>query len=190
MEQLLSWFNHLEENIPYVTPVLFILFHIIRPILFIPVTVICITGGLLFGLTHGVLYSWVGITLSSVMFYAMMHHSQKDQHYLNRLRELMQYKLQALSTSQIVLLRLTPFVHFHLISLIMIELTRNFKEYVKLSVFTNMPLALIYTTLGQWLHSLQWTYLIGFILFLGLMFFLLRRRELIWSWDEYFAFKN
>src|SRR6476620_11095210 len=52
-------------------PVIFILFHVARQVLFIPVAVVCMTGGLLFGPLSGTIYSIIGLTLSSLVFYGV-----------------------------------------------------------------------------------------------------------------------
>ncbi|MET3682604.1 putative membrane protein YdjX (TVP38/TMEM64 family) [Alkalibacillus flavidus] len=186
MEHTLSWLDDVKQHVPIVAPVMFIIFHIIRPFLFIPVAAICITGGLLFGLTYGTFYSWIGVTLSSLLFYGMVHTS-KTNHKMNQLKNHVSHKLDGLSTSQVVLLRLMPFIHFHFISLLMIEITRNFRDYMKLQVLSNVPLAVFYTTLGQWLHTLSWHYIIVLAILFTIMFIILRRREWIWTLDEYFA---
>lgn len=131
------------------------LFHIVRPFLFIPVAFICITGGLLFGLTYGALYSLIGVTLSSIIFYFFIKLMPKLFDRFHRLREKMFGRHHQLSLPQVLLLRVTPFIHFHLVSIILIEMTRNFKEYAKLSILSNVPLAVMYTSFGQWFQSLH-----------------------------------
>src|SRR5690625_5771424 len=54
-------------------PLLFITFHLLRPLVFLPVIFICISGGILFGAVAGTIYSVIGITLSSIIFYGMIH---------------------------------------------------------------------------------------------------------------------
>src|SRR5699024_11265573 len=53
-------------------PILFISFHLLRPLFFLPVVFICVSGGVLFGTVAGTLYSVIGITLSSLIFYAII----------------------------------------------------------------------------------------------------------------------
>ena len=48
------------------TPFIFIAFHILRQPLFIPVFVVCIAGGILFGPVFGAIYSIIGLTLSNI----------------------------------------------------------------------------------------------------------------------------
>ena len=68
MEGVIGWIQQSIDSNQMIAPVLFIAFHIIRPFLFIPVAFICITGGLLFGMTYGVVYSLIGVTLSIWLF--------------------------------------------------------------------------------------------------------------------------
>lgn len=50
------------------SPLLFIILHLIRPMLFLPVVFICISGGILFGPIAGSIYSIIGITMASLLF--------------------------------------------------------------------------------------------------------------------------
>lgn len=167
-------------------PILFISFHLLRPILFIPVMFICISGGLLFGPIAGTVYSVVGITLSSLVFYAVIKLMPKTHERLTKLKLKLIGHHTPTSTSQIAVLRLIPFIHFHLLSLCLIEMTINFKGYMKSSLLSNIPLAVVYTSLGQQLSALS---PLNIILFLGLLLilvYLFRKKEITMSWKEFF----
>ncbi len=69
MEQLGAYILTFVENGGLFAPILFIGFHLLRPLLFIPVIFICVSGGILFGTLAGTIYSLIGITLSSLLFY-------------------------------------------------------------------------------------------------------------------------
>ncbi|GAA0456476.1 TVP38/TMEM64 family protein [Alkalibacillus silvisoli] len=187
MENIMTWVQQVDHHVAIFAPAVFIMFHIIRPFLFIPVAFICITGGLFFGITYGAIYSLIGVTLSSIMFYFMMQKMPILCKRLSRLRERLFGQHQQLSVPQVVLLRMTPFIHFHLISLLIIEMSRNFKEYTKLSILSNIPLAVIYTTFGNWIQSLQWQYIITILMVILLFFYLLRRKEIVLKWEDFFA---
>ncbi|WP_188206370.1 TVP38/TMEM64 family protein [Alkalibacillus aidingensis] len=187
MEDIISLVDEFDHHTALLAPAVFILFHIIRPFLFIPVAFICITGGLFFGITYGAIYSLIGVTLSSILFYFLMQSMPSLSARFSRLREKMFGQHQQLSVPQVILLRVTPFIHFHLISLLIIEMTRNFKEYTKLSVLSNIPLAIIYTTFGQWIQSLQWPYIITLLIVILMLFYLLRRKEIVVKWEDFFA---
>ncbi|WP_091774495.1 TVP38/TMEM64 family protein [Piscibacillus halophilus] len=187
MENALAWAQETMVSTSYAAPVLFILFHIIRPFLFIPVAFICITGGLLFGLTYGAIYSLIGVTLSSIIFYFFIKLMPKLFERFHRLREKMFGKHSQLSLPQVLLLRVTPFIHFHLVSILLIEMTRNFKEYAKLSILSNVPLAVVYTSFGQWFQSLQLHHLLVLLAVILLMFYFLRKKEIVMKWEDFFA---
>ena len=91
-----------------------------------------------------------------------------------------------LTKAQIVLLRLVPFIHFHLLSLCLIEISSNFKEYTKASLLTNIPLAFVYTSIGGTIANLS-PYTISVLMALLLVFlYLLRRKEIIIKWEDFF----
>src|SRR5690625_7965625 len=72
------------------------------------------------------------------------------------------------TTSQITLLRLVPFIHFHLLSLCLIDMTASFKDYMKSSFISNIPLAVVYTSIGQQLSNLSSLHI--FLLLSSLLF--------------------
>ena len=68
--------EHLVDSIPdyieqsgILAPILFVLFHLIRPLLLLPVIFVCMVGGYLFGVFYGSIYSIVGLTLMCIIFY-------------------------------------------------------------------------------------------------------------------------
>ncbi|GGJ84574.1 hypothetical protein GCM10007063_03870 [Lentibacillus kapialis] len=167
-------------------PVLFISFHLLRPLFFLPVVFICISGGILFGTVAGTLYSVIGITLSSLIFYAIIQWMPNTYAKLVNLKQKLMGNHSEFTTSQIALLRLVPFIHFHLLSLCLIEISPNFREYTKSSVLTNIPLALVYTSAGQWLSNLSSVSILLFLLLLLPLIYLLRRKEIIIKWNDFF----
>lgn len=167
-------------------PILFISSHLLRPLFFLPVVFICISGGILFGAVAGTLYSIIGITLSSVIFYGVIRWMPKTFKRLVHLKQKIIGKNNELSTSQIALLRLVPFIHFHLLSLCLIEVSTGFKEYTKSSLLTNIPLAFVYTSVGKWLSSLSPMYILVFLVALLPFIYLLRRKEIIIKWNDFF----
>lgn len=186
MEHVMAWAYESMNSTAYAAPMLFILFHIIRPFLFIPVAFICITGGLLFGVTYGALYSLIGVTLSSLLFYFFIRYTPSLFERLQRLREKLLGKYNRLSIPQVLLLRITPFIHFHLVSLCLIEMTRNFKEYARLSLISNVPLAVVYTSFGQWFQSLQIQYIMILLAVILILLYLLRTKEIVMKWEDFF----
>jgi len=167
-------------------PLLFISFHLLRPLLFLPVVFICISGGILFGPVAGTIYSLIGITLSSMIFYVVIRRMPKTVNKLFDLKRKLIGKRTELTTSQISLLRLIPFIHFHLLSLCLIEVSTGFREYTRNSLLSNIPLAFVYTTIGGWISNLSSIHILLFLLvFLPLLYFL-RKKEFIITWREFF----
>lgn len=167
-------------------PILFIGFHLLRPLFFLPVVLICISGGILFGAALGTVYSLVGITLSSIFFYIIIQWMPKTFKRFTSLKEKVIGQNKQLTTAQITLLRLVPFIHFHLLSLCLIEVSSSFKDYTKSSVLSNIPLALVYTSIGQWISSLSPIYILVFLATLLPFIYLLRRKEIIIKWNDFF----
>ncbi|MCF6408725.1 TVP38/TMEM64 family protein [Pseudalkalibacillus salsuginis] len=181
--QLIHWLGKSGA----LAPVLFIFLHILRQFLFIPVGFICILGGVVFGVVFGTIYSIIGVTLVSVYFYALVKSLPKSFSKVMYMKEKWFGKRSELSIGQITILRLVPFLHFHLISLCIIEIARNFKDYTKLSIFTNVPLAIVYTSFGSWLNQLTLYWMISILCILAVLFYALRRKEWVYKWRDFFA---
>lgn len=167
-------------------PLLFILFHLVRPLFFVPVVFICMCGGIIFGPFAGTIYSLIGVTSSSILFYIFTNRMPNKIHRLFYLKQKLLGKNAALTTSQITLLRLIPFIHFHLLSFCLLEVTSGFKEYVKHSLISNIPLAFVYTTIGGWISNLSFIHIFIFMLAVVPLLYVLRRKEIIITWKEFF----
>lgn len=167
-------------------PLLFILLQAFRQFFFLPVGLICLTGGILFGALAGTLYSIIGITLSSVLFYFGMKSMPRVMKKVKALQKKWIGKRMPFSVGQIAILKMVPFMHFHLLSLCLIEISSNFKEYTKASIVSNIPIAIFYSSFGSVLLSLS--LVTGSLLLAGLMvlFYLLRRKELVIKWRDFF----
>ncbi|RPF55411.1 TVP38/TMEM64 family protein [Aquisalibacillus elongatus] len=187
MENVMTWVQDTLSSYHYAAPMLFIFFHLIRPFLFVPVAFICITGGLIFGLTYGAIYSLIGVTLSSLIFYFLIRLTPALFERFHRLREKMFGRHQQLSFPQVLLLRVTPFIHFHLVSICLIEMTRNFKEYAKLSILSNVPLAVLYTSFGQWFQALHIHHVLVLLTSILVIFYMLRKKEIVMKWEDFFT---
>ncbi|MGY0693118.1 TVP38/TMEM64 family protein [Virgibacillus sp. FSP13] len=167
-------------------PILFISFHLLRPLFFLPVVFICVSGGVLFGAVAGTLYSLIGITLSSVIFYGIIRRMPKTFNRLTNMKQKIIGRHSDFTTSQIAVLRLVPFIHFHLLSLCLIQITEGFKDYAKSSLLSNIPLAFVYTSIGQWISSLSPLYISIFLVALLPLIYLLRKKEIIIKWQDFF----
>ncbi|GAB4075018.1 hypothetical protein GCM10028778_25210 [Barrientosiimonas marina] len=186
MEQLGNNIMILIETGGLFAPVLFISFHLLRPLFFLPVVFMCISGGIMFGPVAGTLYSVIGITLSSMIFYGLIRWMPRTFDKLTRLKQKLMGDSTAMTTSQVALLRLVPFIHFHLLSLCLLEASESFRAYTKASLLTNIPLAFVYTSVGRWLSHLSPLYIFVFLLVLLPLIYLLRRKEIIIKWQDFF----
>src|SRR5699024_3535931 len=59
------------------------------------------------------------------------------------------FKNRVLTIGQVMILRMMPFVHFHMLSLYLMEMTNSFREYMRYSIGGIMLPALLYTSFGQ-----------------------------------------
>ena len=167
-------------------PLLFIIVHLLRPLFFLPVVFICVSGGIIFGVFYGTVFSIIGITLSSMIFYIVIQWMPNTSKRLIRMKKKLIGKHTELTTTQISLLRLVPFIHFHLLSLCLIEITSDFTEYTKSSLLTSIPLALLYTSVGGWLSSLSPMHILLSLSALLLLIYALRRKEIVIKWEDFF----
>ncbi|WP_156857989.1 TVP38/TMEM64 family protein [Oceanobacillus sp. AG] len=171
-------------------PVLFICFHLLRPLFFIPVVFICISGGIFFGPFAGGLYSLIGITLSSILFYGIYTKMPNAMDRIFRIKQRLLGDNKELTKSQILLLRLVPFIHFHLLSLCLIEISSSFRDYTRTSLLTNIPLAFIYTSIGGTFSTLSPYTITGLMVLLLIFLYLLRRKEIIIKWQDFFSIEQ
>lgn len=171
-------------------PAAFILLHVVRQYVFVPVSFICMVGGVFFGVLYGTMYSLAGLTLASICFYILYSRVPTLFIKVQKFKEKCLKKRAPLSFGQMTILRLIPFVHFHLISLCLIEATSSFKEYTRKSIFTNLPLAIVYTMFGQWISRLAPEWIAAILGGLLLLFYLLRTREWTIKWEEFFEARS
>src|SRR5690625_3424632 len=131
MEQIEYYIEFVKSTHVIIAPVLFILLHVMRPILFIPVTLICIAGGLVFGIVPGIILSIIGLLLSSMSFYFIANVMPSLTKRLIKMKKRIVGKDTSLTTGQMTILRLIPFIHYHLLSFIIYESSTGFKSYLK-----------------------------------------------------------
>ncbi|WP_112180174.1 MULTISPECIES: TVP38/TMEM64 family protein [Paraliobacillus] len=149
----------------WLAPVLFVLLHVLRPIFFIPVIVICIAGGVLFGFIEGAILSFIGLSLMSLISYKLVNRFPKFKKNLTRLKKKI-FRERTMSVAQVMVLRLMPFIHFHLLSFYLMEMTKTFREYMYYSVLGLILPAIIYTAFGEAITDFPWYVSILFIVFL------------------------
>ncbi|OIU70803.1 TVP38/TMEM64 family protein [Rossellomorea aquimaris] len=188
-DRLVAAFAIMEAS-GYIAPVLFILFHVLRQFLFIPVALVCMAGGILFGSILGTIYSLIGLTLLSIIFYFAIKSFTSFYERLLRLKEKWFGKSADLTTGQIAILRLIPFIHYQLLNLCLMQKNPQFKPFVRAAIISNIPLAFFYTVFGQYIKQFSPPIMVMILMALGVLFYLLREKVRIMSWNEFFPERN
>lgn len=186
MEEQLSTVFVLIEVGGIFAPLAFILFHTLRQVLFIPPMLVCIAGGMLFGVTFGTIYSVIGLTLNCFFFYLVIQRLPKTHHKLSGLKKRWFGEYRNLTLGQITVLRLIPFIHYHLLNFCLLEKRNNLKNYVKYAFISNIPLALFYTIFGQFISQFSPTIVVIILFALSILVYILRERMTIIKWKEFF----
>ncbi|MFD1735948.1 TVP38/TMEM64 family protein [Bacillus salitolerans] len=171
-------------------PVIFLLFHSIRQFLFIPVALLCVVGGILFGALLGTLYSVVGLTISCIVFYFLYQGMPKTFAKVHRMKERWIGDRINLTIGQITILRCIPFMQYQLLSLILLERKKNLFSFTKQSIITNTPTAILYTLFGQSISHLSPSVIVIILLCFTALFYLLRERVTTVKWTSFFAKTN
>lgn len=171
----------------FLAPIAFILFHLLRQFLFIPVVVVCMAGGVLFGVVYGTIFSLFGLFLSSFLFYLIIDQLPKTYEKLSNIKRKWFGEYRNLTVGQVAILRLIPFVHYHLLNFCLMERDRSFQSYLKASLLTNIPLAFLYTMFGQFILTFTPIMIGIFIFSLAILFYLFREKMTIIKWCDFFA---
>ena len=186
MEDQLSMLFVMVEIGGVLAPIAFILFHTLRQVLFIPPMLVCIAGGVLFGVTFGTIYSVIGLTINCLFFYIVIHRMPKTHQKLSVLKKRWFGEYRNLTTGQVAVLRLIPFIHYHLLNFCLLERTKTFKNYLKSSFATNIPLAFFYTIFGQFISQFSPTMIIVILFALAVLVYILREKMTIIKWHKFF----
>jgi len=189
MESFNEAIPRLIEDAGWLAPVLFILLHLIRPLLFIPVIVVCIAGGFLFGFVYGTIYSIIGLSLMSLFFFKLVDIFPQFRERVLRLKEKV-FKDRMITVGQVMILRMMPFIHFHLLSLYLMEMTSSFKEYMRYSILGVVLPSMLYTAFGQAITEMPWYLAIIFFGILAIIFsYLGKRGTAVYKWNRFFPKK-
>ncbi|MBY0124034.1 TVP38/TMEM64 family protein [Bacillus sp. S/N-304-OC-R1] len=186
MDDQLSLLFVMVETAGFLAPIAFIVFHILRQFLFIPVPLVCLTGGILFGSLFGSILSIIGLMLSSILFYFLINRMPKTHAKLSNLKKRWFGEYRNLSVGQVAVLRLIPFIHYHLLNFCLIERNRSFRDYVKNSWITNLPLAVFYTVFGEFISQFTPSMILIILVSLGILVFVLREKVTVIKWKEFF----
>ncbi|CAM3860136.1 TVP38/TMEM64 family protein [Alkalicoccus chagannorensis] len=174
-----GWQDSVMRAIEYTgwaAPLLFILLHLLRPLLFLPVVVVCMAGGYFFGFVQGTLYSIAGLSLMSAVFYGVVNHFPSFRRRIRKLKKNV-FQDKSMSIGQVMILRMLPFIHFHLLSLYIMEMTPNFYRYMIVSTAGIVLPSMMFTGLGHMIVDLSWPVSAAILAVLGVVFYLLGRSE-------------
>ena len=174
MDQFDQSLGSFIESSGWLAPVFFVLLHLLRPLLFIPVIVVCIAGGVLFGFVEGAVLSFIGLSLMSIVSYQLVNRFPKFRSRLSRLKNKM-FDDRSVSVGQVMVLRIMPFVHFHLLSFYLMDMTKTFKEYLYYSLLGLVMPAVIYTAFGQVITEFPWYLTLTMFVVLACLYVLIGR---------------
>lgn len=167
-------------------PVIFILFHVFRQFVFVPPAVVCIAGGLIFGVVPGIVYSLLGLSGASILFYLLVRQIPEMMNKLSRLKKRLVGRFRDLTVAQVALLRLVPVIHYQLLSFCLYERKSSFKDFMFASFLANIPFVIFYTIFGEYIGEFDTiTGLILMSVFM-LLAYLLREKITFIKWREFF----
>ncbi|MBW8351194.1 VTT domain-containing protein [Bacillus sp. IITD106] len=184
-EQLLIMLAFMEGT-GFLAPFIFIFFHVLRQFLFIPVVLLCMAGGILFGSFLGTVYSMAGLLLLSALFYICIRKMPKTYAKLMNIKYKWFGRYHKMTVGQIAVLRLIPFFHYHLLNFCLLERRPDFRGFMKGAFATNLPLAFFYTVFGEFITHFSPTMAVIIISSLLLLFYILREKIAIVTWEEFF----
>ncbi|MFB3165686.1 VTT domain-containing protein [Neobacillus sp. 179-C4.2 HS] len=171
-------------------PLAFVVFHLLRSFLFIPVSVVVVAGGVLFGTLWGTIYSVIGLMGVSIFFYVFIDRMPKTQERILKIKNRWFGEYRNLTVGQIAILRLIPFVHYHLLSFCLKQRKPKFKEYMRASLVTNIPIALFFTIFGEYISTFTPTVIAMILIGLTCLVYLLREKQNVIKWRDFFKRKT
>jgi uncharacterized membrane protein YdjX (TVP38/TMEM64 family) len=176
MMEVEQWIEGLIEQAGWLGPALFILLHLVRPFLFLPVMVVCVAGGYLFGFVQGTIYSIIGLSLMGAVFYKIVNWFPSVRERILSVKRKVAGE-RKMTVSQVMILRVMPFVHFHLLSVYLMDMTKSYREYMQYSILGVIAPALLYTAFGEAIEEMPWYVSVTFLFMLLLLYALLERRN-------------
>lgn len=94
-----------------------------------------------------------------------------------------------MTVGQIAVLRLIPFFHYHLLNICLLERRPDFKGFMKGSFAANLPLAFFYTVFGEFITKFSPGIIAMIVLAICILFYMMREKIAILTWEEFFAQK-
>nr|WP_249305919.1 VTT domain-containing protein [Lederbergia citrea] len=175
------------EGTGILAPFMFIAFHLVRQFIFIPVAMVCMAGGILFGSLLGILYSMLGLLLLSAFFYFCIGKMPGTHAKLMRIKYKWFGRYTKMTVGQIAVLRLIPFFHYHLLNICLLERRPDFRGFMKGAIVTNLPLVFFYTVFGEFITHFTPSIAIVIIISLCILFYVMREKIAIVKWEDFFA---
>lgn len=185
-DQLLLMLSFMQGT-GFFAPLLFILFHVLRQFMFIPVVLVCMAGGLMFGSLLGTIYSMAGLMLLSLLFYICIRKMPRTFEKLMKVKSKWFGARSAMTVGQIAVLRLIPFFHYHLLNLCLLERKPDFRGFMQGAFITNLPLAFLYTFFGDYITHFSPVIAVIIIIALFILFYLLREKSATVKWQDFFT---
>jgi len=176
----------LMETSGVLAPIAFIALHLVRQFLFIPVIIVCLAGGYLFGVTFGTMFSLIGLTFSSLINYHLFEILPDVRKKFYEIKRKRFSPYVQLTTGQIAVLKMFPIMNYQLLNLFVMEKKPRFGPYAVVSFITNIPVVLLYSFLGRFLQLLTLENAIVFTIILFSLVILLRQRFVTIKWKDFF----
>lgn len=189
MDEKLSFMLIMMEGSGLLAPIIFISFHVIRQFMFIPVVIVCMAGGVLFGSLLGTVYSMAGLLLLSAIFYVCIKRMPGTHQKLLNIKYKWFGRYNKMTVGQITVLRLIPFFHYHLLNICLLERRPDFKGFMRGAFASNLPLVFFYTVFGEFITKFSPGMVMIVILAISVLFYMMREKIATVAWDEFFAQK-
>lgn len=182
MSDIKQAIEHFIEQAGWLGPVLFVLLHLIRPFLLVPVVAVCMAGGYLFGFVQGTIYSIIGLSLMSAVFYKAVNLFPFVRERVVKIKRKVAGE-RKMTIGQVMILRIMPFVHFHLLSIYLMDMTKSYREYMQYSIIGIVVPSLVYTAFGEVIESMSWYVSLAFLAGLAIIYALLEKRKKNREWQ-------
>lgn len=136
--------------------VVYVLMWIILPMIAVPMPVIALSGGLIFGIVQGFILSTIGIFFNMTLMYFLMDKLSKKRirNFINEnLPDFISKRLgsddQDYLKKLFFILRILPMVSYTLINYLAGMVGIDYKNYIGVSMVGQVPSTLIYLNLGD-----------------------------------------
>lgn len=165
-EWVLSW--------GLLAPIIFIVIFTLRSFVLFPSPILAITGGLTFGFWYGLLFTFIGSTLSAVAAFVAVR-TLGTKIVKNRWDEKYAFAKKQIDERgfiYLLILRLLPFINFDIVSYAASFSSVKFRDYLWATMLGIIPGAIIYTSIGSSVHSEKSSNIIISISFLVILMLL------------------